>query len=193
MHPSWMVQAISMAIYVQTIGAFVWLLVVALLERARRGERARVLRLEQLADMQGKSLAGLWQDFSEARRDADKTAEVQMQAIDGLRLELNLPALSDRPTDAAPTEEHERTDPAFRLPSGIEHPKPVESAHVDDEPTDSVTDGHWECVGCRRVFPLDESSFHAKCEQCGGTIELVTFPNGHPFRHVGTAGAAERK
>jgi len=193
MHPSWMSQAVSMAIYVQTVGAFIWLFVVVLLERARRGERARVLRLEQLADMQGKSLAGLWKDFTEATRDADKTAELQMRAIDGLRLELNLPALSDRPTDAAPTEEHEKTDPAFRLPSGIEHPRPVESAQVDDEPTDSVTDGHWECVGCRKTFPLDESSFHAKCEKCGGSIELVTFPNEHPFRHLPPAGAAESK
>jgi hypothetical protein len=193
MHPSWMSQAVSMAIYVQTIGAFVWLFVVVLLERARRGERARVLRLESLADLQGKSLAGLWKDFTEARRATDKTSELQMQAIDALRLELNLPALSDRPTDAAPAEEHEKTDPAFRLPSGIEQPKPIESVQVDDEPTDSVTDGHWECVGCRQVFPLDESSFHAKCEKCGGSIELVTFPNGQPFRHLPLAGATERK
>jgi hypothetical protein len=193
MHPSWMSQAVSMAIYVQTIGAFVWLFVVVLLERARRGERARVLRLESLADLQGKSLAGLWKDFTEARRDADKTSELQMQAIDALRLELNLPALSDRPTDVPSTEEHELTDPAFRLPSGIEQPKPIESAQVDDDPTDSVTDGHWECVGCRQVFPLDESSFHAKCEKCGGSIELVTFPNEHPFRHLPSAGATERK
>lgn len=193
MSPSWMVQAINMAIYVQTVGAFVWLFVVVLLERARRGERARVRRLEALADLQGKSLAGLWKDFTEARRDADSTSELQIQAIDALRLELNLPALSNRLTDAVPAGEHEKTDPAFRLPSGIEHSKPVESVHVNDEPTDSVTDGHWECVNCRRAFPLEDSSFHAKCAWCGGNTELVTFPNEHPFHHLVAARAAERK
>jgi len=193
MHPSWMSQAVSMAIYVQTIGAFVWLFLVVLFERARRGERARLLRLEALADLQGKSLAGLWRDFTEARRDTDSTSELQIQAIDALRLELNLPALSNRLTDAAPIGEHEKTDPAFRLPSGIEHSKPVESVHVNDEPTDSVTNAHWECVSCGRAFPLDESSFRAKCAWCSGNIELVTFPNEHPFRHVVAARAAERK
>lgn len=174
MQPSWMVQAISMAIYVQTIGAFVWLFLVVLLERGRRSDRARLARLEAFIHEHGRLLAGLASGFSKSTRLADEMYRSQTLELDALRRELNLPALSDRPTATGPADEHEQTDPAFRLPSGIDNPRP-ESVEVDDEPLGSVAAGHWQCVGCRRTYALCEGHHGKKCFGCGATLELVAY------------------
>ena len=181
MHPSWMVQAISMAIYVQTIGAFVWLFLVVLLERGRRSDRARLARLEGLVDLQGRSAAGHSREFAEYQKGTTQALEDCCRAIEAVRETFKLReenasmrAELRRRGESLPADEHEQTDPAFRLPSGIDNPRP-ESVEVDDEPLGSVAAGHWQCVGCRRTYALCEGHHGKKCFGCGATLELVAY------------------
>lgn len=157
MHPSWMVQAISMAIYVQVIGALVWLFLVVLLERSRRNERQRLATLEG--------------ELARHMRMSSQSFEATACAIEAIGQTLAL-----RQENAELREElREQTDPAFRLPSGIDNPAPVESPEVDDEPKSSLAEGHWQCVGCRRTYALCEGHHGKKCFGCGGTLELVSY------------------
>lgn len=179
MHPSWMVQAISMAIYVQTIGAFVWLFVVVLLERGRRSDRARLARLEGLVDLQGRSAAGHSREFAEYQKGTTQALDDCCGAIEAVRETFKLreenASMRDqlrKRGESLPADEHEQTDPAFRLPSGIDNPKP-DSAEVDDEPLGSVAAGHWQCNGCSRTYSLSRGHHGKRCDWCGGALELV--------------------
>jgi hypothetical protein len=147
-----MVQAIGMAIYVQVLGSFVWLFVVVLLERSRRGTQQRLQKLESELE---RFRAGTSQAIEDAvtamtaLRETCKLRHENAAFVEKLRAKLG---------SSTPPEEHEETDPAFRLPSGIEHPKP-DSVETDDEPPGSVATGHWQCVDCRRTYAVCEGHY----------------------------------
>lgn len=160
-HPTWMVQAISMAIYVQVIGSFVWLFVVVLLERGRRGERRRLATVEA--------------ELARHMRMTSKSFDATATAIEAIGQTLTLrQENAELREEIKGLDEHEQTDPAFRLPSGIDNPRP-ESPAIDDEPASSVAHGHWQCVGCRRTYALCEGHYGKKCFGCGGSLELVSY------------------
>lgn len=147
MSTSWLSQILGTAIYVQTIGAFVWLFVVVLLERHRRRQGERLQLLEALFHRQGQTLNTAWRCVEELQK--------QVQLI--------------RPTSPASMSDHEETDPAFRLPSGIDNPRP-ESPAIDDEPASSSSVGVWRCNGCRQRMPCGRHG--ERCLNCGGQLEL---------------------
>lgn len=156
MHPSWMVQAISMAIYVQTIGAFVWLFLVVLLERVRRGERRRLATLEN--------------ELARHMRASAQSFEATACAIEAIGQTLALrQENAELREELKGLDEREQTDPAFRLPSGIDNPRP-ESPAIDDEPASSSSLGVWRCNGCLRCAPCGRHG--ERCLHCGGQLEL---------------------
>ncbi len=168
MHPSWMVQAISMAIYVQVLGAFVWLFVVVLLERSRRGTLQRLRELEAELEQFRAGTSQAIGDAATAMTALGETCKMRHEnaaLVEKLRAKLG---------SSTPPEEHEQTDPAYRLPSDFDHAK-ADSPETDDEPLGSVAAGHWQCVGCRRTYALCEGHYGKKCFGCGSTLELVAY------------------
>ena len=176
MPPNWMVQAVSMAIYVQVLGAFVWLFVVLLLERSKRGTQQRVRQVEsQLVDLRERI-----EDICETLADlSGKTASDETDPA------VQSPIGIERLTDGDQWGEDNRTN--SEVAAAVD--ASLQSLLPSDELGEDPTDAHWECTGCRLAFPLEAASFHQRCKKCGGLIELVTYPNGHPFRHLPAAGA----
>jgi hypothetical protein len=163
-----MVQAISMAIYVQVLGAFIWLFVVVLLERSRRSSQQRLQELEAELDRFRSGTSQAIEDAVTAMTALRETCKLRHEnaaLVERLRGKLG---------SSAPPEEHEQTDPAYRLPSDFDHARP-KSPETDDEPLGSIADGHWQCNGCGRTCVLDKAHHGKKCVDCGGTVELITY------------------
>lgn len=156
MSTSWVNQVLDASIYVQTIGAFVWLFLVVLLERGRRGERRRLATLENELARHMRANARCFEATACTIEAIGQTLALRQENAE-LREELK------------GLDEHEQTDPAFRLPSGIDNPRP-ESPAIDDEPASSSSVGVWRCNGCRRRMPCGRHD--ERCLNCGGQLEL---------------------
>lgn len=166
MHPSWMVQAVSMAIYVQVLGAFVWLAVVVLVERSRRGSRQRLEQLEAELNWFRKGTSQAIVDAVDAMNSLSKTCKLRHENA----------RLLAKFKSSIPTEEIEQTDPAFRLPNGAEYSQPVESVEADEHSSRSMASATWQCEGCQRQLDVYACSPGRRCEHCGGRFWLAEVP-----------------
>ena len=152
-------QILNMAIYVQTLGAFIWLAVVVLLERHRR-ENVRELqkRINGMAQLYEKNLASLmqlWRDLEQRNHDTD------------------VPAISAHLWEPAPfADDHEKTDPGFQFPSASG--RPVSGLpEVRKTPSGVMVSSRWHCTGCLRTFELTQFAHGKRCGWCGGSLEAL--------------------
>ncbi len=188
MPASWVHRVLDAGIYFQAAGAFVWLFVLVVLECVFRRRRARANELDALLVSHSQKISQQWEELALLRA----AIEMHRVGINQVRLEMNLPALSDRPTQKMPEPEEERTDRHFRPPSGLEHEVPAElvqlkrsiSPFVLDDPCvelmqdsleSEVRQAHWQCLACKMTCSLEQGGFKSVCSSCGGHLELVTY------------------
>lgn len=144
--------ALSLAIYVQTAGAFVWLAVVILLERARRWQSQRLDALEADFALLCNGTTGA-SSFVDRQRLA---AVEQTLLVHGKRITWvidHLTALADE--DAARARDTDRIPITSGTPARA-----------------------WFCSGCDKCFGLYERgvAVFGYCDDCGAQWELRDYP-----------------
>lgn len=155
-------QLLNLAIYVQTLAAFIWLGVIVLLERYRRAqviELRAIVKTVRLSEQLNKdhiaAVMQLWRRLEQLDHDTD------------------LPPVSERLWETArpgASEEAEKTDPGFRFGEGSEHPVLPD---VRKTPSGVMVSSRWHCTGCLRTFELTQFAHGKRCGWCGGSLEAL--------------------
>lgn len=135
---------LNASIYLQVIGAFVWLGVIVLLERQRRKEGNRLAELEQLVLGHGQILGSVWINIEHLGKRIHKARVA---------------------ASSSPVEEHEKTDPGFQFSLNSDRPSGAQESVMASSP--------WQCTGCWRIYELTQFAHGKRCEHCGGQLEAL--------------------